>query len=228
MTPADRNTRERSDGSGLRLKCRVCGHVGTVGEFVRDRSRISSGGFKSRCRECDRALSKAYYQRVRERKARQHLERRLASHGPRMCEWPDGCDQKATTQRSHYCSKHRQVAIDNRLQRRGKMSMWGLMVAREKDARRTAQRKALGQTTVSRGYGRVFVKTKEEWQRRFDAGEFTHCRDVHCLLPGVLIGAGIPWDLGHAPDGSIRGPEHRRCNRATARLARRRERELAA
>lgn len=198
---------------------------------MRDRSRISNGGFKSRCRECDRKRSKLYYQRVRERKLAAHREKRIAKHGPRMC--ARGCGRKATSQKHIYCGPCRQQAIDDRLQRRGKMSMWGLMLAREKDARRTARRKELGLTTRLRGYDRPYEVLKQDWQLRIDSGEEVRCHDQHCLLrdaegrPG-LIRTGDPWDLGHASDRSIRGPEHRRCNRATARLERRRERERAA
>jgi hypothetical protein len=50
---------------------------------------------------------------------------------------------------------------------------------------------------------------------------------VRCARCDELIQPGEPWDLGHA-DGTNQqvysGPEHRRCNRATA--PHKREREL--
>ena len=41
----------------------------------------------------------------------------------------------------------------------------------------------------------------------------------YCAKPGCgrLIEPGEPWDLGHDEAGNHRGPEHRRCNRATNR-----------
>jgi hypothetical protein len=157
---------------------------------------------------------------VREGKLAAHLEKRLATHGPRMC--AKDCGRKASSQKHIYCGPCRQQAIDDRLQRRGKMSMWGLMLSREKEARRSELRKAAGTlSSRARGYDRVYTKERERWKGMVEQGG-VRCHDPECLLrdrsgrPG-LIDPGSPWDLGHAPDRSIRGPEHRRCNRATAR-----------
>ena len=66
-------------------------------------------------------------------------------------------------------------------------------------------------SSTERGYGREHRKLRDEWKPRVEAGE------VHCARPGCgkLIEPGSAWDLGHNPDRSYRGPEHRTCNRAT-------------
>jgi hypothetical protein len=66
-------------------------------------------------------------------------------------------------------------------------------------------------TTAERGYGTEHRKLREDWAQLIATGS------VHCAKPGCgqLIHPGEPWDLGHAPDRSYQGPEHRSCNRAT-------------
>jgi hypothetical protein len=67
--------------------------------------------------------------------------------------------------------------------------------------------------TTDRGYGANHLKLRRWWAPRVQAGQ------VACARCGYLIAPGTPWDLGHL-DGSrktaYQGPEHRRCNRATA------------
>ena len=45
--------------------------------------------------------------------------------------------------------------------------------------------------------------------------------NVVCWRCGKFIEPGSPWDLGHADGDPLRyaGPEHARCNRATAALS---------
>ena len=66
--------------------------------------------------------------------------------------------------------------------------------------------------TTARGYGTAHQRRRRQLARRVKAGDVVCWR---CQLP---ISPDEPWDLGHDDkDRSItRGPEHRRCNRATA------------
>jgi hypothetical protein len=73
------------------------------------------------------------------------------------------------------------------------------------------RRKKLG-STKARGYGITHEKTRARWARSVKAGT------VSCARCGYPISPDEPWDLGHVDGDKTRysGPEHRRCNRATA------------
>lgn len=69
-------------------------------------------------------------------------------------------------------------------------------------------------TSAKPRYGRPHARLRAQWAPLVAAG------GVMCARPncGRLIAPYEPWDLGHV-DGDptrIAGPEHRRCNRATA------------
>jgi len=68
--------------------------------------------------------------------------------------------------------------------------------------------------TSARGYGWRHQKLRQQWKRVVASGAAV------CARCGLPIVPGTPWDLGHV-DGSgktlYRGPEHRRCNRATSK-----------
>ncbi|OMC02162.1 hypothetical protein [Mycolicibacterium fortuitum] len=75
-------------------------------------------------------------------------------------------------------------------------------------------------STAQRGYGYQHKKLREQVKPLVDAGQ-AHC--WRCLANGLSpdearIKPGEPWDLGHDDDDrtKYRGPEHERCNRATA------------
>lgn len=67
--------------------------------------------------------------------------------------------------------------------------------------------------TTEKGYGTRHQRTRERWAPKVAAGL------VSCARCGGLIVPGTPWDLGHVDGDKSRyaGPEHRGCNRATAR-----------
>ena len=67
-------------------------------------------------------------------------------------------------------------------------------------------------------YGVVHKAKRRYLAPRVEAGL------VDCWRCGKPIRPGEPWDLGHVDDDPLRwaGPEHRRCNRATASSGKRR------
>lgn len=69
-------------------------------------------------------------------------------------------------------------------------------------------------------YGAAHQKLRKEWAKQVDAGG-VHCHHLpHCLEDDTRIQPGSDWDLGHRDDDPTQytGPEHRRCNRGTARI----------
>jgi hypothetical protein len=67
------------------------------------------------------------------------------------------------------------------------------------------------------GYGWQHQQLRRRWAREVELG------GVVCWRCGLRIVPGTPWDLGHSDEDRSRynGPEHRRCNRATASRDRR-------
>jgi len=66
--------------------------------------------------------------------------------------------------------------------------------------------------TAKRGYGTRHQKLRKSWEPRVATGL------VKCARCDVFIQPGEAWDLGHDDHDRSRytGPEHSRCNRATA------------
>ena len=61
-----------------------------------------------------------------------------------------------------------------------------------------------------RRYDRRFRQLRDYWKKVVPAG------GVVCPRCGEEIKPDDLWDLGHSDAGEVWGPEHRRCNRATA------------
>ena len=59
--------------------------------------------------------------------------------------------------------------------------------------------------------------TRSHHQKREMLKPFVASGEVGCAHCGELILPGDEWDLGHSQDRRTSAPEHRRCNRATAR-----------
>lgn len=76
---------------------------------------------------------------------------------------------------------------------------------------RTAYERERG-TAHARGYGPRHQRLRTNLAPAVQAGQ------VNCWRCGQPIQPGTPWDLGHADDDRTvyRGPEHAKCNRATA------------
>jgi hypothetical protein len=72
--------------------------------------------------------------------------------------------------------------------------------------------KRQAKTTAARGYGAKHKALRRRWAAQVAEGE------VCCARCGGVIWVDEPWDLGHDDHDRTRymGPEHRRCNRATA------------
>lgn len=88
-----------------------------------------------------------------------------------------------------------------------------------------------GMTTSERGYGAVHQAIRAQFSPAVAMGRTRCARGAFCFeaeeVDGVMVGGlirpGEPWDLGHVDGDRSRysGPEHARCNRATASRRRR-------
>ena len=68
-------------------------------------------------------------------------------------------------------------------------------------------------TRQQRGYDAAYDAARRKWKPQVEAG-LVDCHAPTCLMTIRRIMLGAAWDLGHDDDRHIRGPEHRRCNRA--------------
>lgn len=191
-------------------KCSTCGFWFALDDFAVDSSRRD--GRKPWCRGCDNAKSRAYYTANRKKVLERANERARAKAKRRFCRV---CDAATWNQHSPYCEKHSLEALDRRVKRRHRRNMTPAELARARDRERARRRY---RPEHNARYGVVHHRTRAEVRKMVEAGMAVCWR---CRKP---IRPDEPWDLGHV-DGSATqyaGPEHRACNRATARRDRRR------
>lgn len=149
--------------------------------------KAKASGYASRCKFCDREKVQAYYVANR--------EARIAASQARYAAQPKN------VRHCQYCN----AEVGSR---RRTCDTCAKRLRAKKDAKRDLTR--LGAT--ARGYGSEHKKERRRWADRVNAGV------VDCARCGERIPAGALWDLGHVDGDKSRyaGPEHRKCNRATA------------
>lgn len=178
-------------------QCGLCLRERPIGEFVRDASKPD--GFSRRCLECDRLKSKLYYEQNRERvKTRNRNNARLRRASQCGTSLPKTCSRcgeaRTPSARHRYCVTCGPLV--RALSRRGR----GGLGSRPRGK------------TSQRGYGTEHQKIRKQWTPLVARG------GVDCARCGQPIIPGETWDLGHDDHDRSKytGPEHPRCNRATA------------
>ena len=188
--------------------CKRCGLEFPVAELVKDSSRKL--GYKPLCKGCDRLKSNAYHAANRDKRLAYHRSRsdlRKAQYAEKVAELPPKickhCRQRSVRKRRHwYCEVCRPIIQAKKEGARGPRTpekrLW--------DAER---------------YGHKHTLARKRWATLVEQGGVRCARGADCFYVEHGLAAVISphelWDLGHGPDGEIWGPEHRRCNRATAR-----------
>ena len=106
------------------------------------------------------------------------------------------CGRPATSSRHWFCDECRAAGARRRYRR----------------SKRSGSTNRVNGKTTDRGYGQTHQRIRAFFARAVNSGQ------VLCSRCGQLIAPGEPWDLGHLDGDRSRysGPEHRRCNRATA------------
>jgi hypothetical protein len=177
-------------------RCSRCDRLKPSSAFGSTRS----GGRSSVCSDCrqvgrtlDRFAPEARAARREEQSERDRRAREAhqANH-PRLC---IGCGKPAISSRHWYCAACSSAAVERRRQQQAQ---------RDADPQRRTEHAKL--------YDAKHKRLRAEFARLVDRG------GVRCWRCGDLIAPGSLWDLGHVDGnpGAYRGPEHRRCNRATS------------
>jgi hypothetical protein len=133
----------------------------------------------------------------------------------KLCRMGD-CEEPVLSNHHWYCKQHREEMLDKRLRRPGSRPKSPSVAAelRERHRVRTVEKRRYDQVV----YNPAYRKVRKAYAATVDAGL------VDCWRCKTRILAGEPWHLGHV-DGDptrIAGPEHVRCNCATAKRDRRR------
>lgn len=153
---------------------------------LRARDRARYADSQWRDRDLERA--REYYQDVRGHRMKAERDALAAQRPPKLCK---SCSTRPTLSTRHwYCVECGDAARRRRGNRPGRPAL----------------------STTAAGYGAEHRRARAAWAPRVAAGH------VVCARCGLLIAPGDPWDLGHddADRSKYAGPEHRRCNRATA------------
>jgi hypothetical protein len=172
----------------MSVTCYRCKAVGGV-DLPFDafpKDKSKASGYKSLCKPCDSAKGREYYEQNREAKIA--AVRSYQATQPVAIRY---CKCGAVLQsRQRTCAKcqaKRRAVYDY-------------------------ERYTRGPGPTARGYGSEHKKERKRWVPLVATGTVT------CARCNELIAADALWDLGHVDGDKSRyqGPEHRRCNRATA------------
>jgi hypothetical protein len=190
-------------------RCNSCCLWFGLDDFHRDRHQRD--GRMRRCKGCESLRTRAFYAANRDERLAASNVRALARAGQRFCRL---CDLVTCSPKSPYCVKHREEALARRVQRRYRRNMTPEQLMRAKERERRRRR-------AERPMNRLFYGTSHK-KLRAELAKTVALGSTRCASCGETIHAGEPWDLGHVPGGGpsdYRGPEHARCNRATAKRA---------
>jgi hypothetical protein len=197
------------------VRCEQCGEP-----VVERRRRFCSDLCRWRWRDTHRAPDLSRHPRDRE-----HRARKLAAAKKRKRNRRCHCGEPTWSTHSPYCERHALEAELRRVARRRSTKEKPKTAAQILRAReRERLRKRRRPTPKERGYDAAFKRERRRVAKVVEAGNALCAR---CGEPIRLVNLRPePWDLGHndLDRTIISGPEHRACNRATAKHAARRRR----
>jgi hypothetical protein len=196
--------------------CEQCGDP-----VIEMRRRFCSDRCRARWRSDHRPADLSRHRGDPEYRARKLAEARERQN-TRRCR---RCGEPTWSVHSPFCQPHAEEAALRRAARTRSPKEKPKTPAQILRAReRERLRKRTRPTPKERGYGQQFKREHKRVEKIVKAGN-TVC--ARCGEPiRVVDGKPEPWDLGHndVDRSQFSGPEHRGCNRATAKHAARRRR----